>query len=90
MAALNSNYSLHLVVVSLAGVEDELLGQVVTLLHNGGLQGVHVWVKCLVSLPLQSSRQGKVKWVQIRKKMMATCPWVKNQPCCRRTIGRCV
>uniref|UniRef100_A0A0K2VIK2 Uncharacterized protein n=1 Tax=Lepeophtheirus salmonis TaxID=72036 RepID=A0A0K2VIK2_LEPSM len=65
MAALSSNYSLHTAVESLAGVDDELFGQVVPLLYNGGLQGAHVRMRCPVSLPLQSYPHSKVQQVQI-------------------------
>uniref|UniRef100_A0A0K2V1K3 Uncharacterized protein n=1 Tax=Lepeophtheirus salmonis TaxID=72036 RepID=A0A0K2V1K3_LEPSM len=49
MAALSSNHILHTAVESLAGVDHELLGQVVPHLHNGSLEGVHIRVRCPVS-----------------------------------------
>uniref|UniRef100_A0A0K2TA78 Uncharacterized protein n=1 Tax=Lepeophtheirus salmonis TaxID=72036 RepID=A0A0K2TA78_LEPSM len=55
MAALSSNDSLHTAAEILAGVHDELLGPVIPLLRNGGLQGVYVRVICPFSLPPQSA-----------------------------------
>uniref|UniRef100_A0A0K2UBE8 Uncharacterized protein n=1 Tax=Lepeophtheirus salmonis TaxID=72036 RepID=A0A0K2UBE8_LEPSM len=68
MAPLSSNHSLHTAVESLAGVDDEILGQVVPLLHNDTLQEVNVQVRCPVSLPLQSAPHSKVQRIQIRRR----------------------